>query len=205
MLVVDGPGQGASLHRDGLTLQHGWSGVIASLLDWLATRPEVDQDRITLYGVAHGSLFCADAAATAPGRIAALVLDPAVTDLGRDAAAAVASATTDDDRRLLSGTTTDPTGAATLSDAVAELARHRIDAQQLATISCPIAIVRSENAGGFAGQTDDLLSGLRSTSAQVIELSAADGAGMDQGLDASQVHDAAVFDWLDETLRADCL
>ncbi len=203
VLVVDGPGQGAALYRDGLTLHDGWSGVIASLLDWLATRPEVDQSRITLYGVSHGSLFCARAAATERDRIAALVLDPAVTDLGTDAAAAATSATTDYDRRLLAGTTTDPTGTTSLADAVTELSRNRIETRDLAQITCPIAIVRSEDAGGFAGQSDELLAGLRSTRAHVIELSVDDGAGMDQGLDASQVHDAAVFDWLNETLNLD--
>ena len=198
VLVFDGPGQGAALHRQGLTLDQGWPGIIGSALDWLDTRGEVDPQRVALSGLAHGSLFAALAAPDP--RVAALVVDPAVTDLGADARAALAAAGSEDDLLLSAGTTTVPTGTDSPADAAAALATHRVDAEELAAIRCPVAVVASEEAEGFAGQDLEFTRALSSTTAQRIELRSADGAGMDAGLDASQVHDAAVFDWLDTTL-----
>jgi pimeloyl-ACP methyl ester carboxylesterase len=199
VVVVDGPGQGAALHREGRTLAEGWQGVIASTLDWLETRPEVDPTRVSLLGLGAGALFAASAAADDGARIAALVVDPGVVDLGADAAAAVADAATDRARALLAPTTTEPTGTATLELAVEALAGHRIEAQQLAAIRCPTLVLRGESAGSFCGQSDPFVAALTCPHDVVVLLDER-GAGLDEGLDASQVHDAAVFDWLDATL-----
>lgn len=200
VVVVDGPGQGAALHREARTVSEGWHGVIESLLDWLATRPEVDHDRISLLGTGAGALFAAAAAAgDDQDRIAALVVDPGVLDLGADAAAAVADAATDRARALLAATTTTPTGTTTLEAAVQALGAQRIDAEQLALITCPTLVLRGESAGSFCGQTEPFVAALGGPH-ELRVLRDAEGAGLDQGLDASQVHDAAVFDWLDATL-----
>lgn len=200
VLVIDGPGQGAALHREHRTLQDGWGGLLSSAIDWLGTRPESDPTRVSLLGVGHGAWF-ATAAATTDRRIAALVVDPGVVDLGADAAAAVRDATDERSRALLATTTTLPTGASDLDDAVAVLARHRLEPEQLAHIECPTLVVRGEAAGSFCGQSDELLDVLECPHTEVV-LTSAQGAGLDAGLDASQIHDAAVFDWLDATLRS---
>lgn len=204
VVVVDGPGQGAALHRQGWHLDDSWPEVLCTALEWLATRPEVDPTRLTLLGVGHGALFAAQAAAVGadPTRAtgpAALVLDPAVVDLGADAAASVAAATTERARALLTTTTTAPTGASTLDEAVGLLARHRVGADELAAITCPTLVLTADAAFGFRDQEATLLAALRCPHEQIV-LRSDHGAGADNGIDASQVHDAAVFDWLDATL-----
>lgn len=205
VLVFDGPGQGEVLHRAGRTLDHTWPDVVAAAVAWVAARPEVDQHRVTLLGVGAGALFAAAGAAAssfAAARPAALVLDPGVVDLGADAAESVAAATDERARRLLAGTTTVPTGTADLPGAVAALGAFVLDPGVLASIDCPTLVVTAQDAFGFRGQSATVLASLRCPADHVV-LTRAAGAGADNGIDASQVHDAAVFDWLDATLVAD--
>jgi dienelactone hydrolase len=201
VLVIDGPGQGAALHREHRTLQDGWGTLLSSAIDWLGTRPDSDPSRVTLLGVGHGAWFAA-AAATTDRRVAALVVDPGVVDLGADAAAAVRDATDDRARALLAATTTTPTGTSDVDDALEVLDRHRLEPEQLARIGCPTLVVRGEAAGSFCGQSAPLLDALECPHTEVV-LTSEQGAGLDAGLDASQIHDAVVFDWLDATLRSD--
>ena len=135
-------------------------------------------------------------------RPAALVLDPPVVDLGADAAASVADATDERARRLLTATTTAPTGSTDLGAAVEALRDHRIDAAGIGAIECPTLSVTADEAFGFRGQGAALGAALRCQHRDIV-LHAADGAGADNGIDASQVHDAAVYDWLDATLVND--
>ena len=41
-LTFDGPGEGASLHRQQLYFRADWEQVVTPVVDWLVTRPEVD-------------------------------------------------------------------------------------------------------------------------------------------------------------------
>ena len=205
VLVFDGPGQGAALRDRGRSLDHTWPSVIADALAMVAARPEVDPTRISLVGVGAGALFAAagaaasaDAAASAIAP-AALVLDPPVTDLGADAAASLAAAADGRARHLLTWTVTRPTGASDLAAGVERLAAHSIDAATIASIKCPTLAVTAQAAYGFRGQDAALLAALRCDHRHV-ELRSADGAGADNGIGASQVHDAIVYDWLDATL-----
>lgn len=206
VLLFDGPGQGAALHRQGLTLRADWSPVIRDVLDWLAGRPEVDSDRIVVSGVNHGA-YLALSGVTDPGdgdaaaRVAVLMVDPGVVDLGVEARAAVAQAGSDPAAlALLRGTTLDPTGAASMADALLMLDNCSIDAGRLATLRCPTLVVRSEDAASFPGQGATLLRSSPPGVAQELFLSHDEGAGADCGIDAPQIHDARVFDWLDDHL-----
>ena len=198
VLVFDGPGQGRTLRERGRTLDDTWPTAIRTALEWTAGRAEVDASRVSLIGVGAGALFAAGAAGDA-ATPAALVLDPGVVDLGADAAASLGSATDDRARRLLARTTTWPTGAPDLAAAVEVLATHTLDASALGAIRCPTLVVTADEAFGFRGQEQSLRAALRCSNDLVV-LRAADGAGADNGIGASQVHDAAVHDWLDATL-----
>jgi hypothetical protein len=207
VLVFDGPGQGAALHRQGLHLDHGWPQLVADAIDLVAAADEVDELRVSLVGVGAGALFAAQAASLCgrrsdAARPAALVLDPPVVDLGEDAAAAVAGATDERARRLLAATTTAPTGSTDLGAAVEVLRGHRIDRAEIGAIGCPTLSVTADAAFGFRGQGAALDAALRCEHRGLV-LRADDGAGADNGIDASQVHDAAVYDWLDATLVTD--
>lgn len=202
-LVVDGPGQGAALVHDGRVLGPSPRDWLADVVDWLTERPDVDPARVALVASSHGSLAAA-AHAARDTRIAALVLDPAVTDLGADAAAAVAAAGDDPRARaLLRGTTTAPTGTDTPEQALGVLSAHRLTAAEASGIRCPVVVARHESAGGFAGQADALLAVLGERPAaqvQVVRFSAADGAGEDCGIGGTLPVQAALFDRLDASV-----
>lgn len=89
VLLVDGPGQGAALYGGGLALAPRWDDVWPAVLDWVAAHPGVDAGRVTLIGINHGGLWAGQGAAVAGDRVAALVLDPAVTGLVDDVLASL--------------------------------------------------------------------------------------------------------------------
>ncbi|MEU7552805.1 alpha/beta fold hydrolase [Streptomyces sp. NPDC044571] len=75
--LVDGPGQGAPLIDDGLTLIPDWERVTRPVVDAVAARPDVDPDRIVLQGWSLGGYLALRAASGEP-RLAAVVADPPV-------------------------------------------------------------------------------------------------------------------------------
>ena len=79
-LLFEGPGQGALLYLRRLGLRPDWEAVITPVVDYLLGRPDVDPGRIALIGSRQGGALAARAAA-AEHRLAALVLDPGVSDL----------------------------------------------------------------------------------------------------------------------------
>lgn len=204
VLVVEGPGQGGPLYELGRSVDRSWPELLCTAMATAAGRPEVDPDAVGLLGVGAGALFAAGAAArgaanddaTGP---ALLVLNPAVLDLGADAAASVEAATDDRSTRLLAWSLTDPTGERDPAAAVVALQAHALTDLELGAIRCPTLVVGADRAFGFRGQEAPLLEALRCPHDH-LTLRAADGAGADAGIDASQVQDAAVFDWWDARL-----
>ncbi len=79
-LLVDGPGQGSLLYLRGTGLRPDWETVITPVVDYLQDRRDVDPRRIALVGQGLGGALAARAAAR-EHRLAALVLDPGVTDV----------------------------------------------------------------------------------------------------------------------------
>jgi alpha-beta hydrolase superfamily lysophospholipase len=81
-VTFDGPGQGSALFERGLTFRPDWSGVISAVIDAIVRRPDVDPDRIVVWGESFGGYLVPRAAAR-DRRIAACVLDPAQLGLFR--------------------------------------------------------------------------------------------------------------------------
>lgn len=75
VLALDGPGQPAVLHRDGLAFRPDWENVIGPVLDFLTRDPGVDPARITLPGVSLGGYLAPRAAAHEPRLAAVVALD----------------------------------------------------------------------------------------------------------------------------------
>jgi hypothetical protein len=75
-LLFDGPGQGAMLVDDGVTMVPDWERVISPVVDFALGRPDVDPQRIVLHGWSLGG-FLALRAASGEHRLAACVADPA--------------------------------------------------------------------------------------------------------------------------------
>jgi hypothetical protein len=78
-LIFDGPGQGSMLFQRQVPYRADWEKVIIPVVDYLRSRPEVDQDRIALLGLS----MCGEAAVRAAAfehRLAAVVPDPGVVN-----------------------------------------------------------------------------------------------------------------------------
>ncbi len=60
-LAVDGPGQGEAEYD--LPIEPAYERVVAACFDWLEPRPEVDADRLGVFGVSLGGYYAARAAA----------------------------------------------------------------------------------------------------------------------------------------------
>lgn len=81
VLVFHGPGQrGVLHHHPGLTFRRDSETVFAALLDFVAARPDVDPDRVALYGVSFGGYLTSRAAAC-DHRYAALVANAPIRDM----------------------------------------------------------------------------------------------------------------------------
>lgn len=74
-LVFEGPGQGGALYEKRLVFRPDYEVVLAAVVDYALSRPEVDGDRLALVGRSFGG-YLAARAATDEHRVAALVADP---------------------------------------------------------------------------------------------------------------------------------
>jgi Alpha/beta hydrolase family len=75
VVLVDGPGQGKLLVRDGTTLIPAWERVVRTVVDAVLKRPDVDRKRLVLQGWSLGGHLCLRGATGEP-RVAAVVSDP---------------------------------------------------------------------------------------------------------------------------------
>lgn len=82
LLLVDLPGQGATLRRRKLLARVDTEVPVAGCVDWLQARADVDPDRIALYGASFGAYFAPRAAAF-EHRLKALAADGVSWDLHR--------------------------------------------------------------------------------------------------------------------------
>lgn len=80
VLTFDGPGQGSSLFLKNIFFRHDWEKVITPVIDSVINRPDIDKNRIVLYGISQGG-YWAPRAAAFESRIKVLVADPGVVDV----------------------------------------------------------------------------------------------------------------------------
>jgi dienelactone hydrolase len=100
VLSFDGPGQPGMMHREGMVFRPDWEVPVAAALDYLATRPEVDFDRVALMGISMGGVLAPRAAAMEP-RIKALVAFDGIYNLGENTVNNVVPGTTEEKVALL--------------------------------------------------------------------------------------------------------
>jgi predicted alpha/beta-fold hydrolase len=81
VLTFDGPTQFGPLHRERLIFRADWEKVVAPVVDFALTRPEVDPFKIALMGTSLGGVLAPRAAAFEK-RIAALIANDGVYDYG---------------------------------------------------------------------------------------------------------------------------
>jgi len=82
VLLFDGPGQQSMLFEQGIPFRHDWEKVLTPVVDFLATRDDVDAGRIGLYGVSQAGYWVPRALAF-EHRFAAAIADGGVVAISR--------------------------------------------------------------------------------------------------------------------------
>jgi len=124
VLIFEGPGQGEVIRVQHIPFRADWENVIGPVVDYAAERPDVDEDRIALWGISLGGYLAPRGAVYEPG-IAALVADGGTYDVGenllhnlQEGGGAPANLTEDDLQEWLQ---TDP---AEFNDAIRDAMAH---------------------------------------------------------------------------------
>lgn len=81
VLTFEGPGQGEVIRVRHIPFRHDWENVIGPVVDYAVSRPDVDEDRIALWGISLGGYLAPRGAAYEP-RITALIADGGTYDVG---------------------------------------------------------------------------------------------------------------------------
>lgn len=81
VLLVDGPGQGGTLRRHGVTTRFDYEVPVGKCIDWLTARADVDAARIAVSGSSLGGYYAARAGAM-ESRLAACIAHGAMWDIG---------------------------------------------------------------------------------------------------------------------------
>lgn len=222
-VLVDGPGQGRNLIRDGLTLRPDWETVVGPVIDYVLARPEVDPERVVLAGWSFGG-FLAPRAAAFEKRIAALIADPGQWDqkAGLKALPVPAEALEDlnhadpalfaEVEQMLRSPEADPFlywrliqrmfwvhGVTNLYDLAKEVARYEISSVAQ-NIQCPTLLTAAEG-DPIARGSRTLYDALRCPKF-FVEFRLSEGSGGHCEALARALYHQRVFDWLDETLGA---
>jgi len=81
VLTFEGPGQGAVIRLQHIPFRPDWENVVSPVIDYVISRPDVNPDRIALWGISLGGYLAPRAAAYEP-RISAVIADGATYDIG---------------------------------------------------------------------------------------------------------------------------
>lgn len=223
VLTFDGPGQPAARHREGMVFRPNWETVVTPVLDWLiASRPEVDADKVALLGVSMGGLLAPRAAAFET-RLAACIAIDGVYDLGAISTGKLGGMPRDQAEKLLRAehapeldeilstiAQSDPTARWAFSHgmhvmgvnsprkflaAYLDYSLHGIAAR----IRCPTLVCDAEEDLFFAGQPAQLFANLTCRKT-LLRFTSAEGAGVHCHSGAQRLTYARVYDWLDTVL-----
>lgn len=222
-LLFDGPGQGRMLFHDGVPIRPDWENVVRPVVDAALERDDVDADRIALTGWSFGG-YLAPRAASGEPRLAALIADPGLPepfDQMRKAAAGAGmsaedvAALPDVDESTLKGMEEmiesvrglrwriiDRAffvhGVNSLAGYMKEFSKFTVG-DRVKDIRCPTLIAAAEN-DVLSTTAKDLYDALTCPK-QLIEFTAAEGAGAHCEMLNRSLYNRRVFDWLDETLK----
>ncbi|MUL85211.1 MULTISPECIES: S9 family peptidase [unclassified Mycolicibacterium] len=219
VLAFDGPGQGAALREQGLTLRPDWEAALTPVVDFALTRPEIAPGAIAVFGYSLGGYLVARAAAF-ENRLAAVILNDGVynfytamanmtppfltrwIDEGNDEAAEAVLG-------LLTAVNTQARWAvrnglwALGIDSAADLARafkSYTIADMADRITAPTLVLDAENDQFFKGEPARAAEAMVNAKTTLVTLHEADGAGEHCHMGAASRANQVMFDWLDEQI-----
>ncbi|MFI6011158.1 alpha/beta hydrolase family protein [Streptomyces sp. NPDC051243] len=218
VLAFEGPGQQSVRREQGLVFRPDWEHVVGPVVDHALTRPEVDPERLVLWGTSFGGLLAARAAAF-EDRLAACVLHNGIYDFyelplrgippylgewvaeGRDdVAGPVLDVTMVQSTRvrwfLRHGMWV--FGAKTPPEALRACAPYNLDGAA-AHITCPTLVLDAENDVICHGEARRVHDALRCPK-ELMVFTDAEGAGEHCQEGAALRFHQRAFDWLDERL-----
>jgi hypothetical protein len=217
-LVFDGPGQQSMLFEQGVPFRPDFEAVLTPVLDAVLERPDVDPDRVAVYGISQAGYWVARALAF-EHRPAAAVLDPGVVDVATSWEKEVPASLLklldkgDDhafDRDMELGMRLSKATARTWrfrarpygTDGYAATVREvrRYDATDVVPrITTPLLLTDPEDEQFWPGQSARLAA-LAPDVSTLVRFTAAEGANYHCQPLGRTLTDQRVFDWLDERL-----
>jgi dipeptidyl aminopeptidase/acylaminoacyl peptidase len=197
VLLVDLPGQGATLQRQGLVKRHDNEVPVARCIDWLEHRADVDAQRIGVYGSSLGGTYAARAAAFEP-RLACAVSDGMVVDLNAHLRALAAS----QPDSLIWTCPRSAFGTAKLDELLAKAADFQLT-DVLGRIACPYLVVQGAlDYLGAQGVLAYQLAKNRGVNATLKVFSAEDTGAAHCQIDNATLAMEFICDWLADRLVA---
>lgn len=220
VLSFEGPGQGRVIREQKILFRPDWENVIGPVVDHIISKPEVDPEKIVLYGLSMGGYFAPRAAAYEP-RIAVCIANGGVYDfLG--SLASNGNMTKDDmiksarehasiidfiikfqmkfktQMRWAMQDGMWKFGAETPHDFMLKAADYTLE-NCVDKIKCPVLVVDGENEESFPGQSKILFDALKSPK-DFILFTKEDAAESHCQVGAALRSSQRIFDWLDEKL-----
>ncbi|HEY3833382.1 MAG TPA: prolyl oligopeptidase family serine peptidase [Acidimicrobiia bacterium] len=214
--IFDGPGQQSMLFDRGIPFRPDWEHVVSPLVDLLLQRPDVDPDRLVLYGVSQGGYWVPRTLAF-EHRFAVAAADGGVVDVGETWRAHLPVEATDlldagereefnalldlappAQRRVLTWRAK-PYGKPTLYDTFVEAQRYRVTPELAAQITTPMLIADPDEEQFFPGQPQrlyDMLLGAK----RIVHFAASEGASGHCQPMARALAAQRFFDFFDDEL-----
>ena len=221
VLAFDGPGQGRAVRKQGLHFRPDWEAVVTPVVDWAVARPDVDPDRLVLYGISMGG-YLAPRAATAEHRLRVVVANEGVYDVFENDADASRMTTaelrdflynqTDEYNRFVTGmiehdvqlywATTHGQWAFGVTTPADLMKAHEAYTMNGSAdrITCPVLVLDVEENQFFGSQAKRLYDALPPANRTLLTFTVDEGAGLHCQAGAQALGSQRIFDWLDEEL-----
>ncbi len=221
VLAFDGPGQGAALREQKLTMRPDWEAVITPIVDYALTRSEIAPNKIVLFGYSLGGYLVARAAAF-EHRVAALILDNGIYDFYAAFAANLTPflASWIEERRddiavpVLTMLTTVSTqsrwglrngmwvfGAKSFADLIRKVRHYTLEGIAHQIVAATL-ILDPEKDQYLKGQPEMVKRAMTGASTTLVTLTESEGAGEHTHAGGLGRAHQTMFDWLDTFLTA---
>jgi len=226
-LTFEGPGQGEVIREQGIPFRYDWEKVITPVVDYVMSRPEVDQEKVALFGISLGGYLAPRGAAFEP-RLAALIADGGVFEPWYPACTSIAPyypTSGGTAEGLIEAIRDDPDdfdqgieevmgesiqlnwfiGNGMFTFGVDKPSAFLVAFSQYSMagvaeqISCPTLVIDSDNDTSMKGEAQRLYDALTCPK-DFILFTTEEGAGLHCQMGAMLLAHQHIFDWLDETL-----